>query len=745
MYFLKGFVKGLNPTAIAAQIRKLWSPVLLRDLAVVLTLCMVLEAFVFNIRHFAPLISGAGEIVDVKQLPESDMMFLGAERNAEGFEFDNYGEFEISGLDLKVASIYIDFSHGKDLERYHDFTIHYGDEEHSNREASRYYRIYPNEESSKYINLQAFGKVSRIKISNPHGIDGIHVNDIILNKPAPFRILWGRYFLYSAIIFAAVLIIRKKPFSVPLNQDSQKQRWLFCAVWVCVVLYLFTLMLSSLPIYRKLTLSNIPLIIEDNNVIDQYNADVINAWLKGQVHLDIEPSETLKSIENPYDEQMRFEKDVQHEGWDYAFYNGKFYSYFGAVQILVLSLPYTLITRTYLPSALAVFLFATGAATFLMLIWRQLAFRFMKKMSVGMFTLGQIAVVVCSMLPFLVARPSFYETAGTSALFFVAFGLWFILPCAWESKIYHSHLFSGCMCMALAVGCRPNYLFVSLLVPLILFDKIRGFLKNKDIKKLTSMALAVAIPYVIIGSALMWYNYIRFDSVFEFGNKYMLTVTNVGVSGLLNPLNRIILAGACLFVFIAPALDFSTAFPFIYIENTHIWNTYSGYLYKEGALGILSLPIVWALAGIVYVFKYNNKYKINITAKSQSRTRDIQAVDRHQKLIARLVAAMPVVGIVQMLVISFIGVSTRYQLDFVWLFVLPSLICGYFITEMLESAGDGNTKLGKAAKSLYCFLTALSIIIMMLLVISSSNGNYFSVHNPELYYRFLEILGVNHF
>jgi hypothetical protein len=53
------------------------------------------------------------------------------------------------------------------------------------------------------------------------------------------------------------------------------------------------------------------------------------------------------------------------------------------------------------------------------------------------------------------------------------------------------------------------------------------FLRKRKINlKLIGKLVIAALPYIIIGGLLMAYNYVRFDSVFEFGQSYQLTVTD---------------------------------------------------------------------------------------------------------------------------------------------------------------------------------------------------------------------------
>ena len=81
----------------------------------------------------------------------------------------------------------------------------------------------------------------------------------------------------------------------------------------------------------------------------------------------------------------------------------------------------------------------------------------------------------------------------------------------------------GALLGALAVGCRPTVAIANLLVLPLLFQ----FVKSRDISASLVLKLIVAaIPYVVILGLLMAYNYARFDSLFEFGQSYQLTVAD---------------------------------------------------------------------------------------------------------------------------------------------------------------------------------------------------------------------------
>ena len=95
--------------------------------------------------------------------------------------------------------------------------------------------------------------------------------------------------------------------------------------------------------------------------------------------------------------------------------------------------------------------------------------------------------------------------------------------------------FLGSLFGALAIGCRPVVGVANLVViPLLII-----FIRDNEITPLLIGKLIVAaLPYLIVGFALCEYNYLRFDSYFEFGQSYQITIADQHQYG--NILARII-------------------------------------------------------------------------------------------------------------------------------------------------------------------------------------------------------------
>ncbi len=64
------------------------------------------------------------------------------------------------------------------------------------------------------------------------------------------------------------------------------------------------------------------------------------AIMDGRLYLDEEPPQYLEEMDNPYDFNQREYLQVRHKDqpeykWDYAYYDGKYYIYFGILSSII--------------------------------------------------------------------------------------------------------------------------------------------------------------------------------------------------------------------------------------------------------------------------------------------------------------------------------------------------------------------------------------------------------------------------
>ena len=78
---------------------------------------------------------------------------------------------------------------------------------------------------------------------------------------------------------------------------------------------------------------------------------------------------------------------------------------------------------------------------------------------------------------------------------------------------------------------RPNLLLLAVVFGAPLFLGIL-FDRKLSVREKLSRALPFLIPVILGGIGIMYYNYLRFDSVFEFGTAYQLTESDIRYNGL---------------------------------------------------------------------------------------------------------------------------------------------------------------------------------------------------------------------
>lgn len=273
------------------------------------------------------------------------------------------------------------------------------------------------------------------------------------------------------------------------------------------------------------------------------------AFVSGQLHLKLAPHPKLAELANPYDGD-------QNRGFrilDLSYYQGKYYSYFGLGPILFLTLPWRLLTHTYLtePGATAVLAIATSALSLLVLL--RLRSRFYSGVGLraivpvyGVTTLGSFTtVLLVGINAGTVAQQGAYLS-----LLLVFFCLLHALDGSAPVRFF---AFASLAC-GLAVACRPSFL------PVIAMLGPAGIYLGRH-RSIPPWILTVAgtVPATMVVAVLFAYNYARFDSPFEFGNRLQLTDVDYRSLRMLAP----DFFWPHLVKYIFPPFGFTHYFPFI--------------------------------------------------------------------------------------------------------------------------------------------------------------------------------------
>ena len=267
------------------------------------------------------------------------------------------------------------------------------------------------------------------------------------------------------------------------------------------------------------------------------------AILQGHVYIDYgdeEEMEQLEQLENPYDPQERIDKNIVYR-WDHAYYDGHYYMYFGVVPVFLIFLPYRIITGMPLTTYHATQVFVAVFIIGIFVLFRLLAKLFFKNLSFWVYLALSVSFSVMSVW-YSTVEPALYCTAITCAMVLEIWSLYFYIRAVWAETRENrqiAYAFIGAFLGALAFGCRPPIALANILVlPMLII-----FLHQRKITlKLVGKLILAALPYIIIGAALMTYNYVRFDDPFEFGQAYQLTAadqTQYKISLDLETINRV--------------------------------------------------------------------------------------------------------------------------------------------------------------------------------------------------------------
>ena len=296
------------------------------------------------------------------------------------------------------------------------------------------------------------------------------------------------------------------------------EKWNIGKFIICVLVLVVTVLMCIVPM-GHLSLWN----GEQPGHRNQYEL-MAEAILDGRIDLAYGDEDTLADLENPYDPEERKEAGIFYH-WDHAYYKGHYYMYFGVVPVFLVFLPYRMLTGTALTTYHATQIFVALAIAGIFMLFYLLAKLFFKKLPVSAYLALSVAFSVVSVW-YSSAEPALYCTAITAALALEIWSIYFFVKAVFgktRENVQLAYAAIGALLGALVFGCRPPIALANILVlpMLVVFLKQRKFSL-----KLFGKLVLVAMPYVLVALGLMYYNYIRFEDPFEFGQAYQLTVAD---------------------------------------------------------------------------------------------------------------------------------------------------------------------------------------------------------------------------
>lgn len=599
-----------------------------------LLLPILLEVLVFNYAAFSGRIAGYQECTEDCNIEVTKSM---KPLEDGGYQCNNEERsyVEITEIDQEVSSIYLDVSFPVYFppDAYVTVNVYGMDEGNSAYYLMGTQDIVHESEESKWLYPHFYGKAKSIMLN--FGVKSeqvIYIHDVRVNPMPPFFIHWERILLMylAGFLFCILRGTNRKLWDVDFETGCKKYRMATLGVALCLALGVLALIKLDTP-------------------KDEIHQNLTKAFLSGHLYVEEEPPEYLLEMENPYDyyarEALRH-KTKQDYLWDYAFYDGKYYVYFGVLPVLLLYLPVYALTgvmlRTDLVMGLIGLLLVPTCFYFVWTIFR----RWFQKSSYLFYPILSATLFFGVGSMTLLRKPAVYEVCIGAGLVCMLLGLACWIQAGEQEQLHRGRLFLGALLVAATAACRPQFL-IGMVFGVILF--LPRLIENRrlQIVKYKTELLCLCIPFAVVAVCVMYYNYVRFQSVFQFGAAYNLTTNAVEKRGW--NISRI---GSGIYEYLLRPLKVIPRFPFLAYQEMD--TSYLGLTIYERHIGgmLWYNPLLFLVAGKMFCKK-----------------------EKEDQLFRALsIGAVICTLIVVIANTNMGGIVERYQVDFLWMLYLPIIL-----------------------------------------------------------------------
>lgn len=650
----------------------------IRNIILILLISVLVEIFACNFNHFKSL--------NYKPTKYDKVNILVNEKNNKYIEINNINkDIKNLVLNIEIPSDYISYNIYAEDEGKNEYY----------KLPTRYYYKYI--EKSKYVSLNLSGKAKKIKIEFLDST--VKINNIEINKPVPLDYSITRQILiFLFVTFIYIFKPNSEFYKYKLDLKKLSQKTILVLFFIAEI-FIMTYTVNADKIIKDLHAYS--------NQMQYY--DLTIALSKKQVYLDREPSEEIKNMKNPYDYTAR-QKLVDEKkadfAWDTAYYKGKYYVYFGVVPVVTTYLPIYLLTHKLIPNYLVVLLISIISMFGIFLLLKEIVKRYFKetKLLVFILILGWL-INTCGLLSIL-GYATIYNIPILYSIMFISYGLYFWLSSIKDNKISNIRIFLGSLCMALVAGCRPQLLISSLFALPIFWNSVFKDRKLLSKESITQTIMFI-LPYIIVAIPLMYYNYLRFGSIANFGANYNITSNDMTRRGFVP--GRI---GLGLFSLFFQLPSYKAVFPFLI--SSDFSTNYMGTTIREALFGGVFVTNVLLLISLgIRKFKDKLPKKLYIVG------------------IMSIIMAI-VIAIID---VEVAGVLTRYISDFEWLLCIPTVL---IILSVLNSKEF--SKIKKIFLELCIILIILSLLYQFLYMFDDGLLHDMINTSPKFYFKWYYLI-----
>lgn len=443
---------------------------------------------------------------------------------------------------------------------------------------------------TSYVNSYGNGKYIDVTFENVSS--ELIITDFTLNPSYKLSFNTLRFVL----IFVALMLVyvfKRTNAGVDIAKNFTFTQAGFVAVTVCVA--------SAVTVWAMSASG------EDGNCIIyplEYGAEhyspyiqQFDAFMKGQLHIDVQPSAEMLALQNPYSPD---ERQGLNFLYDRAFFDGKYYSYFGIAPVLTVYYPLYLFTGVLPADSTVAGIFSVITAIFLPLAvveWSRL-----RKNSNPWLALacGIGAYFASAALIIQRGRAPFYYIASIAGTAFVSAFLFLVVNAVQFKKTAPRAVFLALSGVAygLAFMSRINSVLpVTFGIIAFIVIYFLKSIKEKSFSRFLGDMTALGLPVAAVLMFTLWYNNARFGSPLQFGTAYQLTVADTSYyefygGGIFHTLFH---------YFIQP-LKISDMFPFVQFE----YFRFAGYgrsLYIDSNFGFFAIPFMLSLLLSPVIFR----------------------------------------------------------------------------------------------------------------------------------------------
>ena len=448
------------------------------------------------------------------------------------------------------------------------------------------------------------------------------------------------------------------------------------------------------------------------------------AFLHGQVSLLEKPSPRLLAAKDPYDnsQSWMFRDPKMH---DAVLFEGKYYIYWGPVPSLLIAAG-AFIAHQPMPhfgDEFVTWPFLFGTLILTLILSQRIKTLYFPELPRWSIAPGILSLGLGTPMLFTLARAAVYEAAIAGGQFFLLAGICSALE--YFRKPRASLLALTGISWTLAIGCRISLVPAIGVLTLLTARRIwQSLPRSRPPVAMWKPIAAMIAPLAIGGVLFAWYNFIRFHSILEFGQRYQLATTETHRLGSADFLALSHLPPNLYRYFLASPLWQST-FPFVFPQYKdpafyHRFGLPSDYGMEPCAGLIWTQPfLIFAALSCYWGF----------SRQSPTEDRGLKMWLFLTLWISLLLGLAPV--------LPMIGSTMRYLMDFVPAATILATI-GFWQTLRW-------TRTKPALRTALCSAVFLLVIgqaiIGSLLAVTGYYG-HFKTFNPDLYNRLVAHLSI---